>query len=207
MTSFPRRLYGWTRDLHLYLGLFIGPFVVVYAITAMMFNHAWLPWGGAERAEVRTSETRLRIPDQEDNLELAKAVRAELGLSGEIDFIRRDREEERLTFPLRRPGVEIQVEVDLKSGIATVEERRTGAWDAMLFLHRMPGPHNVAVRGNWFYLRVWGLIADLSVYLILFLSVTGVYLWSVLRAERKAGLVCLGAGILTFFALVLALTP
>ncbi len=37
--------------------------------------------------------------------------------------------------------------------------------------------------------RLWSWLADATVYLILFLSATGIYLWSVIRAERKAGLV------------------
>jgi hypothetical protein len=69
----------------------------------------------------------------------------------------------------------------------------------------MPGPHNANIRGNWPFTRLWGWLADTTVYLLLFLSATGVYLWTALRAERRAGLVVLGAGALSFAVIVAAL--
>ena len=97
------------------------------------------------------------------------------------------------------------VRVDLASGVAEIETRETGIWDAMIYLHRMPGPHNVAIRGNWLLMRLWGWVADATVYLTLFLTASGVYLWALLRAERRAGLICLGSGALSFFLIVFAL--
>lgn len=41
------RMYRWTRNLHLYVGLFLSPFVLVYAASAVLLNHAYLPWEGA----------------------------------------------------------------------------------------------------------------------------------------------------------------
>ena len=48
-------------------------------------------------------------------------------------------------------------------------------------------------------------MADATVYLILFISVSGIYLWYVLRAERSAGFILLFAGALTFFGMAYAL--
>ena len=44
-----------------------------------------------------------------------------------------------------------------------------------------------------------------TVYLVLFLSVSGIYLWAVLRAERRVGLALLAAGAFSFFGLVYAI--
>ena len=44
------------------------------------------------------------------------------------------------------------------------------------------------------------------VHLILFITVSGVYLWYVLRAERKVGLILLFAGALSFFVMAYALS-
>jgi SAM-dependent methyltransferase len=71
-------------------------------------------------------------------------------------------------------------------------------------LHKMPGPHNVAIRGNWFATRVWRWFADATIYLTLFISMSGIYLWYVLKAERKIGLTLLTAGALSFFGLIYA---
>jgi hypothetical protein len=48
-------------------------------------------------------------------------------------------------------------------------------------------------------------MADATVYLILFVSVSGIYLWYVLRGERATGLVLLCAGGLSFFGMAYAL--
>jgi hypothetical protein len=48
-------------------------------------------------------------------------------------------------------------------------------------------------------------MADTVVCLLLFLSVSGVYLWAVIKAERRIGLVLLAAGAVSFFGIVWAL--
>ena len=59
---------------------------------------------------------------------------------------------------------------------------------------------------NWTYMRAWRWLADATVYLILFISVSGVYLWYVLRAERRIGVILLFAGGLLFFGVTYALS-
>lgn len=202
--SVPKRIYRTTRDLHLYVGLFISPFVAVFALSVFFLNHAWLPWGGTG-GEVTETRLVIEAADLENSLELAKQIQRQLQVPGEIDFINRDEDEKRVSFPITVPGGRTMVRVDLATGVAELERQETGVWDAMIYLHRMPGPHNVAVRGNWLFTRLWGWLADATVYLILFVTATGLYLWWVIRAERKAGLLFLGAGILSFSMLVTAL--
>jgi hypothetical protein len=199
------RVYRWIRDLHLYLGLFISPFVLVFALSVIFLNHTWLPWGSEDRGEEGRRSVTVSVPEGEDNLELAKQIQRQIGVTGEIDFISRNLEKHRLSFPIKRPGEHTTVRVDLASGTTQIEQQETGVWDAMIYLHKMPGPHNVAVRGNWIFTRVWGWLADATVYLLLFLTASGVYLWSLLKAERKAGLIFLGSGVLSFLAIAFAI--
>ena len=35
--------YQWTRQLHLYLGLFICPFILLFAVSTIFLNHRWGP--------------------------------------------------------------------------------------------------------------------------------------------------------------------
>jgi hypothetical protein len=41
---------------------------------------------------------------------------------------------------------------------------------------------------NWFPMRAWRWLSDATAYLTLFITVSGIYLWYVLRAERRIGL-------------------
>ena len=59
---------------------------------------------------------------------------------------------------------------------------------------------------NWIYMKAWRWLADTTVYLLLFISVSGVYLWYVLRAERTVGFILLVAGALSFFGMTYALS-
>ena len=54
---------------------------------------------------------------------------------------------------------------------------------------------------------MWSWLTDATVLLLLLVSLTGVYLWYVLRSERRVGIVLLVAGAFTFFGLVYALVP
>lgn len=69
----------------------------------------------------------------------------------------------------------------------------------------MPGPHNVNIRGNWIFTRIWGWLAGGTVYLLLFLSASGIYLWTAFKAERRTGLILLGSGVLSLMAIILAI--
>lgn len=198
MGLFGKNLYLWIRDLHLYLGLFISPFIVLFAVTTMMFNHTWKPWLN-EDDPVRF-EMSVQVPKDVEGVEQAKAVMKQVGVSGEIRNIFRRRN--RLTIPVMKPGYHASIEVNLLTGIAVVEERETGFWDALMYLHKSPGPHVAKIRGNWIFTRVWTYLVDGVVYLTLFISASGVYLWIILKAERKIGLLVLGTGCLTFITLI-----
>lgn len=84
--------------------------------------------------------------------------------------------------------------------------RETGLAGAMATLHRSPGEHAPALRMNWIYMKAWRWLADSTAYLILSISISGLYLWYVLRAERRVGFVLLFAGALSFFGMAYALS-
>ena len=200
-------LYRWLRDLHLYFGLFISPFVLLFAVSVFYLNHAKLT------VPERPVETyrNLRIPDGLDRLKGREAVEQVRQLlpavetEGEIGFLRLIAKEQRLVFPVSRAGIETTVEIDLGARTATVRRRSMSFWESLAYLHKMPGPHNQAIRGNWIGILVWRWFADATIYLLLFISISGLYLWWAIRADRRIGLTLLTAGSLTFFGLIYAI--
>jgi hypothetical protein len=204
----PRAFYTWTRDFHLYFGLFASPFIVVFAVSVFFLNHALVPVPGSPST---TSTFRdLWVPEGiekargMEGVRLATQIMQQLGVSGEIYFIRAIPKEQRMLIPVVRPGGETTIDLNIKEKTATVTARRTTLWESLSYLHRSPGPHNVAIRGNWFWTRMWKWLADAAVYLTLFLSVSGVYLWVVIRSERKTGLILLLSGVISFAGIVYA---
>jgi hypothetical protein len=198
--------YVWTRDLHLYCGLFISPFILVFAVSVLFLNHGKLPTS----APPPETFPNLRIPDGiEDRqgreaVDLAREILPQVGVSGEIGFLRILRKERHLVFPVSRPGLEATVDVDVNARSASVTRRTTGWLESFGYLHKMPGPHNVNIRGNWFWTRAWGWLADTTIYLTLFISISGIYLWYAIKAERTIGLILLTSGAVSFFGLIYA---
>ena len=205
------RFYRLTRDLHLYLGLFISPFVLVFSITVFFFVHAWIPKFAPETVKTRVVSA-LSLPADLQKLSGRPLINAlkptleNMNVPGEIGFVRYMVKEEMLIIPVSIPGRATTVSINLALHEATVVTRETGLADALVTLHKSPGQHGPDIRMNWFYMRAWRWLADATVYLTLFLSVSGIYLWYMLRAERRVGLILLFAGTLSFFGIAYALS-
>lgn len=206
-----RRFYGLMRDLHLYLGLFGSPFVLVFAVSVFFLVHAWLPQLGFPTSITRAVSAlplpgSLRTLSGRPLIEALKPVLEMAGVQGEVGFVRHLVKEEELIIPVTVPGRETTVSIKLASGDATIVTREAGLAAAMATLHRSPGEHAPAIRMNWFYMQAWRWLADTTAYLILFISVSGIYLWYVLRAERRVGFVLLFTGALSFVGMAYVLS-
>ncbi len=202
------KLYPITRDLHLYAGLFISPAVLVFTISVFFLVHAWIPGAPGEPA-TRIAPDLPVPPGVEsltgrDQVNALRGVLDAMGVKGEINPVRRFPGEHRLLIPVIVPGRQVDVDLNTETRSATVTARNAGLWTGLVYLHKMPGQHNANIRGNSTFLRLWRWVADATVYLVLFLTVSGIYLWAVLRAERRIGWVMIGAGACSFFGLVYA---
>ena len=205
-----RSYYRWTRNLHLYFGLFLCPFVLVFAISTIVLNHPSL--GPAKLDASRAAPVSgIAIPDGLERLTGMERVASlqpilqKVGVSGEVEWITYEPEESRMIIPVVKPGERATVNLDLKNRTATVRRAETGLLGALVYLHKSPGPHLQNIRGNWFFTRVWWIFADGTAYLLLFLAVSGIYLWAVLASARRTGLVLIGAGFFLFTSLIYAL--
>ena len=139
-------------------------------------------------------------------IDALKPALEKAGVPGEVGFIRQMVQEKKLIIPVTIPGRETTVSIDIPTREATIVTRETGLANALVTLHKSPGQHGPNIRMNWFYMGVWRWMADATVYLILFISVSGIYLWYALRAERSVGFILLFAGALSFFGMAYALS-
>jgi hypothetical protein len=206
-----KQFYRVIRDLHLYLGLFISPFVLVFAISVFFLVHAWRP-GFASGTSITHAVSELPLPGDLQKLsgrpliDALKPALEKMGVRGEVGFVRHLVKEEKVIIPVTVPGRETTVTISIVSSEATIVTRETGLADSLVTLHKSPGQHGPGIRMNWFYMRAWRWMADATVYLILFISISGIYLWYVLRAERSVGLFLLLAGALSFFGMAYVLS-
>lgn len=205
MASLPipsRRIDRWLRWLHLYAGLFLSPFMVVFALSAIYLNH---PGMSAKPAEPTRREATIQMPEGLKGLDLAKDVMRQTGVQGEVEFFPPDSAGPRISVPVVTPSHKITINANLSEKKATISERPTTFAERVNYLHKFPGPHLVGFRGNWVFTRMWGIFADGTVYLILFVTLTGIYIWFLVRSERVRGLAFFAAGCICFAAVLFAL--
>jgi len=190
-------LYRWIRDLHLYFGLFISPFILIFSVSVWFLDHAKIntdAWTSIETIRLGPLPAGVDTAQGPAAITIAKNVLSQVKVEGEIGFTRFVPTTRHFVFPVSKPGIQATVDVDVDAETATVSRRKTGVLEASASLHEMPGPHNANIRGNWVWTRVWSWFADATIYLTLFISVSGVYLWCMLKAERTVGFALLAAG-------------
>lgn len=201
-----KSFYTIVRDLHLYAGLFVAPFVLVFSVSVFFLVHAWVP-GRIEKSP-RVAEValppNLEALDGRARVDALQTVLPRLGVTGEIGFVRHVPKRRLLVFDVSVPGRETTVSIDAAAQTASIAGRDSGILAGLVALHKSPGQHLAAIRMNWLPMRAWRWFADGTVYLILFITLSGIYLWAVLRAERAAGLALLAAGALSFIGIIYA---
>ena len=204
-----KRLYPILRDLHLYFGLFVSPFVLVFAISVFFLVHSWPPKASpAVNGRVTMNlvlDPRLQQLSGRPLIDALRPTLDAVGVQGEVGWVQHLASEKRYIIPVSIPGRITTVVLDLEKRQAAIEERNTGLVDALVMLHKSPGPHLVGMRMNWLLMRVWWWLSDATVYLLVFTTLSGIYLWYVLRSDRKPGIAMLIAGALSFLSLVYAL--
>ena len=144
------RFYEFIRDLHLYFGLFLSPFLLVFALSTMVLNHRLEP-----DPEVSRSTSSVEFDREAEPLEQARQVIAQLGMKGEVKGARHIAAENALLFRVSKPGQETRgASRPGGSQEAAVERREGGLWDAMIYLHITPGAHSSQTRINWIYSKI-----------------------------------------------------
>jgi hypothetical protein len=203
-----RRFYLVTRDLHLYVGLFISPFVLVFAVSVFYLVHGFAQRPAPGPADAPRTFANLTIPpgiasaQGRARVDALRPVLDQLGVHGEVDFVRHVAGEHRFIVPVRLPDRDTIVSLDYEQMTATVTTRGHAMSDALVYLHKMPGPHNADIRGNSQMMGAWRILADATTYLFLFITLSGIYLWLALKADRRVGLLLILAGAGTFWGLV-----
>jgi hypothetical protein len=205
-----KKPYNLFKEIHFHTGLFISPFILIFAMSAIILNHNfvdwqedWQEWYFSVNEKVdRTVE--IDIPSSDNSrMDFAKDIVAQLEISGEIAGIFGDSIQ--MYIPVTLPGHRHSIKADLIEGKAYINSSRTSLWKRIIWLHKMPGPHNASIRGNWIKTEIWGSAVDLFVICLLFTSITGIVLWSFFKTERTIGIIALCIGFISIALLIIGL--
>lgn len=197
-----KQFHALIRSLHLYFGLFISPFVLLFSISVLVLNHTafFSRLRPVHNLEPEYRELGAFDFTGSDSL-IAKKLLDKVNLDGEVDWIVKT--DTSFSFPLNKPGLTRSVSLNRLTGRVTVTGTEVGFFGAIQFLHLMPGQHNAGMRGNSVLIKLWRVMTDTLVYVVLFVSASGVFLWYYLRPERMLGVVSLSVGFV--FLIVVAI--
>jgi len=196
----------WNRKLHYYAGLYLLFFLWLFSLSGLIINHPNWPMANfwASRKQERF-ERPLRPPAGATDLDRARDVLAQLGLSGEIDFPAPTQEPGRLAFRASRPGRMWEIQADLDRHVATVAATTVNGWGVLHILHTFSGVrmNEPRMTRDWSVTSVWSFAMDALAVGLIGMVLGGYWMW--LRSARRllAGALAAAAGcaIAAFFML------
>jgi len=197
--------YNPIRQFHLYLGLFVAPFLLIFGLSILVINHDWSIWGLKKELKSKEVVSVSNLPvvtQKKPTLSLVKSILQKMGITGEIGWYRLNKKNNVLFVMVRKPGVYLDIDINLSKATAEISKRQTGFFDKLVYLHMSPGPHNNWHDRSWSITKFWWVLVDFFVYALMFIVGSGLYMWLLIKTERKAGLFWCSAGFVTFFSLV-----
>ncbi len=190
------------RRTHLYLGMLLIPWLLVYALSTVLFNHGhyfrqfrvldrqWLPlWEKDYALDVPTGNEGLR--------ETAQRVLREQGWSGAFGV---QRQGQRLNIIVQKFWQPKRLTYDHERKKLRAEARRSSWVEVFVRLHERTGYGQPGVLNN-----VWAFMVDVYCVTSLVWIGTGIYLWWKLAATRRWGFVALGGGMVSIVILLATL--
>lgn len=191
------------RRTHLYLGMILLPWMVVYAVSTLYFNHGH--YGHGERARLGAAEwVRLweknyatEIPTTDDAMRAtARRILDEHGLKGAFGVLRQGRR-----FTINVPSFLKPTRITYDAAEKKLRaDSRSDSTSSEVFarLHTRVGYG----RGGGFLNILWAVMVDAFCITTFVWIGTGLYLWWKLPLTRRWGFVALGGGIATIAVLL-----
>ena len=181
------------RKIHLYSGLGLLSFVVMYFFTGFVMIHPGI--FPAQDPVITSWSEKLDYQGSDDPEAWSDFLQRRFALRAQPD-LSRQLEDGRVRCLYQRPGV--QFEAFVSADRQTVEIKRTD-WD---FKRLMIGYHRVkGYNGSWLY-YLWSFMYDLASTACIVFAVTGILIWYPTRRRDRLGWLFLGTG----FGLTLATT-
>jgi hypothetical protein len=185
----------FVRRTHMYLALFLFPWMLGYAISTMAMNHRWL--GGTPTYLLeREQPYETQFPQDTPPREVARQILADLHLDGAHN-VQGPGPDGRLTInrqDLVTPRRIVYTAADRKLVIERVEFH-TGA--LLNRFHRRRG-YQQAYAAD----RMMAVTVDLVIVALVFWALSGIWMWWEMRATRMWGALSLAAGLVMFVGLV-----
>lgn len=194
------------RRTHMYIALFFTPWLAMYALSTIFFNH--LPqvnrlsqkmYGPAFDKYVLEKQLVYNKPFRESDSVRARAeqILTDLHLNGSFGV---EKLGNQLEIDRRDPFIPRRIVFDPATHRLVIERQDSHLASLLTMLHTQVTYTNKLKR-----IKVWALFVDLTVLIMLLLVFSGAWMWWELKVTRFTGSVFLVVGI-SLFGLFLFLT-
>lgn len=188
------------RRTHMYLALFLAPWVLMYALSTMAMNHRDAIrelYGGEPAVWAPEKETTYdgTFPADVDRRVVAEQILSHLDMEGTY-YVRHDRETGRYTIDREAAITPRRVIFDPAAKTLAIERLEFRTSRFLEEMHRRRG------FGQWRWLdNVWAFSVDLVIVAMVFWAASGLWMWWELRVTRMWGALfaVTGAALFTLF--------
>ena len=172
-------MYDTIRRIHLYTGVGLLAFVVMYFVTGYaLIHHEWFP----ESTPVKSTRTEpLTAAVGASPEEYSAILQKQFGLAGK----RQRSKDGEWKFQYLRPGVTHEAVVPAGGGTVNITTTQFSGRQTLVHFHRLHG-----YGGGWLY-DLWMVIYDLASASMILFAASGIYLWYKLTKRRLLGWVLL----------------
>ena len=181
------------RRTHLFLGLALIPWFVIYGLSSLAFQHRTL---FTDDPKPHWSDAVARPYDRQilEGADLRR-VGAEILADADLEGLYRARRPKPNRIVVNRFDFWSQTRLiyQIDEGRLTVEERRYGFDAFLIFMHIRAG----FVQES-FLSDLWAVVVDIVCLGILVWVASGLYMWWLLSPTRRWGAAALGAGFVSF---------
>jgi hypothetical protein len=177
-------VYDTIRRIHLFTGVGLLAFVVMYFVTGYVLIHG--DWFANSPPEKTTRDEPLAAAPGASPEEFSALLQRQLNLTGKRQPPVRMKDGG-WRFNYVRPGVSHEAVVPPSGGVVHITTSRFGTRQTLVGFHRLHG-----YGGGWMY-DLWMVLYDLASASMIVFAVSGIYLWYKLTRRRLLGWVLLAA--------------
>ena len=190
------------RRTHLYLGMLLIPWLMMYALSTALFNHreVFRPYRAADPLWLPQWEKdyAIDVPAGNDGLRAAaRRILDDNGLKGAFGV---QRQGQRLNINVQNFWQPVRLTYQIESKRLRAEARKSSWVDVLARVHERVGYGQGGFLNN-----LWAVTVDLFCVTTLVWIATGLDLWWKVAGTRRWGFCAIGGGVATLAALLATL--
>ena len=178
-------MYNILRNIHLFFGLAIIPFLFIYVFSALVFTLPFLSDKSVDKNNKTYEISRFSYSTEE----LIDMLESEYGIRGDL---RKSNVKENGSVELliSRPGTYYVISIDSQKMLLNINKNTQSIERFINSLHTSSGFDSNNPAEKW-----WGVVVVLFAIMLVGIVVTGIALWSYNRKDRRSGLLFLSISV------------